>query len=300
MLLVIWGHLMPDNRCFFIATSPFKIPLFFAITGIILNYQKTIKKFYCDLFFKLIVPWLTLSLLPVFVISFSKDIHFFIDSLIKILTGENFWYLPACIIANSVFYHICQFKNLRKITIGALVICSIGFLLAYNSIGNLFMLNRALIAQLYIYIGFIFKELILSKEHKSLKINAGLILAYLILLFICFYFYPDKNIDVHLNKYYNIPVNLLMIFTGCFTILMTARNFNISFKWLSFIGQNTLVFYIWHWYSILVSKALINYFIPNQAPVLLCFISSILILSFCSIIINRYFPYLAGKSHKTR
>jgi len=37
MLLVIWGHIAKTERMFYVFTGPFKMPLFFAITGYVFN-----------------------------------------------------------------------------------------------------------------------------------------------------------------------------------------------------------------------------------------------------------------------
>lgn len=304
MLLVIYGHLLEDEIDFFIITSPFKIPLFFAITGFIFNPNKDNKLFYKDLVHKLIVPWLCLALFPPFCVSFQRGWAFFGDRFVNVIMGKSIWYMPACIIAEIIFYYINKIKD-KYLKIPAMIVCScIGFILAYCDIGNWFMFNRSMIAQFYLCIGFLFRDKIIDNGKyveiiSRRKIIISLTIVYFSLISVNYLCYSNMCIDVHNNYYCYIPVSLLSIFVGCNLIFCIFYFKQISWHWLSFIGKNTLVFYIWNNYANNISTIIVNSIYPNIEcskyfiSAIKLFIS-IIVLSICSLVIKKIIMIVSG------
>lgn len=71
-------------------------------------------------------------------------------------------------------------------------------------------------------------------------------------------FYPGQSLDIHVGCYYNLIMCILMIYIGCFTAFAAASKIKYYPKWLCYIGQNTLVIYIYHGYVLEIFKRIFN------------------------------------------
>ena len=95
MLFVIFGHQVHGMTPYYVFTSPIKIPLFFMITGYVFNDGRTSSRdFFKNLFLKLVIPWLCLTL-PFIIIKIPfRGINFFVDESYKLISGKTAWYMP--------------------------------------------------------------------------------------------------------------------------------------------------------------------------------------------------------------
>jgi fucose 4-O-acetylase-like acetyltransferase len=154
--------------------------------------------------------------------------------------------------------------------------------------------------QFYIVIGYCIrlKEDYLFENRKiALFIS---IIIYASLIWASMHFYPGKCLDVHLNKYYNIPICFLLIVTGCVGVFLFFKKLNISPRWLVYIGQNTFVIYMLHGYAINTLPKLLKYInvhsiVPLQFEALLRTVSGCIICCIIAMFINHYCPFVAGK-----
>ena len=252
MIMVIFGHTVPQWNEYFVFTSPIKIPLFFAITGYIFKDRDgDWKIFLKKLMQGIIIPWIFLSILPVAALSIVKmDLSGFVTKTIDILVGKDVWYMPACIVAEIIWFAILKYsRSSRLIYINAIGLFFIGLLLAQFKIFDFFMISRGFVAQLFLLIGYSFKEY----ESKRYKINMWGVLIFAGLYFcvgvISLLLYPSYSLDVHLNYYYNYIICFLMIISGNFLLFCVSSRANVRLHILEFIGKHSLIFYIWSGYA---------------------------------------------------
>ena len=299
ILFVLYGHLVQGWNDYFVFTSPIKIPLFFVITGYVFNHNRTNNKdFFVNLFIKLVVPWLLLSLLPELLLIPKNGVYSCITDVWGILLGKYFWYMPCCIIAEIIHFCILKLKNRNYIVVLSIMMAVFGYSTRNIAAFSYFMLNRAFFVQLFILVGYLLRDLKIDGNKKIIETvlycGAGV---YFLLGILTMIMYPGKSLDVHLFHYYNVLVCLLMIFLGCGILVELFKCRNVSNKVLSFIGQNTLVFYLLGGYAQgLCSKIFSRFFgliTPLSAIVVLLFMCAI--LSLASVIINHYFPFMVGK-----
>lgn len=253
MIFVIFGHSVPLWNEYFVFTSPIKIPLFFAITGYVFKDRGgSWKTFLKKLTQGIIIPWLVLSILPVAALSIMKmDVSVFLIETKNILIGQSVWYIPACIIAETLWFAVLKYsKNQRTVFMSASGLFLIGLILAQFDIFDLFMFSRGFVAQIFILIGYFFK---LCEPKKPRIIRKGYILLfaslYLCIGVISIYFYPGVSMDVHWNNYYNYIICFAMIFTGTLFLFALFSKIKCRLHILEFIGKHTLVFYIWSGYA---------------------------------------------------
>lgn len=308
MFFVILGHLIPGKTPYFVFTSPIKIPLFFMITGYVFNYNRTSTAgFFKNLFFKLIIPWLCLTVPFVFLTKPSNWASAVPTGLLNIVTGVVTWYLPCCIIAEVIWFFTC--KLLKKplfICLAACCISAAGFVLGYFGILDYATLNTAMIAQLYILFGYLYKTF----EQKIIGLSWLIILAltavYIGLGVVSLAAFPDTYLDIHNNYYYCYPLTLAMIMIGCFVIFTAADKLsrNGSFRipqLICFLGQTTIVYYLLHLRNNTLLNAILKFLSFHPSGALLVCIRLIFIYVMCGIeawIIIRFFPFILGRKRQ--
>ena len=85
--------------------------------------------------------------------------------------------------------------------LGALIVFALGIVAGYLNILNFAMINRAMLMQLFILSGYLYR---LHEKHfmrLSWVPVVALIAAYIAMGLISLRIWPSKNLDVHLNKY---------------------------------------------------------------------------------------------------
>lgn len=309
MILVVYGHRSSGWTEYFVFTSPIKIPLFFAVTGYVFNdangnFTVFIKK----LWRTIIVPWLVIACLPYLMASPIKGIGFLKENLISVLTGANYWYMPCCIAAEILWFWILKYvKPIWLVGLITGMTFAAGMAMYANSMLSVFMINRAMTAQVFLFIGRLLRKYEENIAHylNRVPVLIGGTAVYILLAVLTMRLYPGHCLDVHLCRYYNIPLCGAMIWIGIYVLaVLISRRITYHPRLLSLIGQHTLVIYLMHQYLLRVfEKGFFILHIPFNK-----FTNVFLTLFVClagaaiSLAINRFVPELMGKrrtrSHK--
>ena len=301
LLFVLYGHMVPELNNYFVFTSPVKIPLFFVITGYVFNRNRTeIKPFLINLFRKLIVPWIVLSLIPIIIQVPLKGIDFFTSYFCDLIAGRKIWYLPCCIIAEIIHFIIIKLIKRKELIVIASVICTAaGLFLSNRNIADYAMINRAFTVQGFIIIGYLIKQF----ETRLFSISNSLLvllwIVYLAMCAGCLFLYPGQSMDVHTNSYYNVIYCFAQVIAGSLSLFITAERISKFPRVLLFIGKNTLLFYIWSGtvQSLLFKAAsMLGITVKNNAVLsLAAMIPLCVCLGICAWLINKYLPVIVGK-----
>lgn len=307
MLFVIYGHLLEKSDysyIYYVFTSPIKIPLFFAISGYLLNENVNLVTFLRKILRGLVIPWLVLSVVPVFLVSILKGRAYLFSNIKAILSGISFWYMPCCILAEIMFYFVLKICNKKSIPVlgSSVVLSSLGVFFVNTGVLDLLMFNRALSTQLFLTMGYFIKKYDgeLDKVKKvHLYIGAGIYVAFGVL---SIFLFPGQNLDVHKGDYYNLPICLIMVILGCFLLFEIGKRLDFKNGILSFIGRNTLVYYMLASYPITVYNVLISKVGINLGDTYLsAIIKSIFVCCLCAVFalfINAIIPEAVGKKRK--
>lgn len=302
IVLVVWGHQIPESVLFFVLTSPFKMPLFFAISGYLFK-EKPIKVYTKSILSTLIFPWMILGLLPQLIICpLNGDSLGLITYLRDMISGEQLWFMPCFILSSILFYCIQRlFKSsLLRVVIVFIFFVS-GYVLAKNHVMDYAMVNIALTVQPYFLFGQFFRN---YESHidklligRRWLLFMGLIIIYVLSIIITLVFYPEKNLDIHVARFYNIPLCLILIFT-CLLFFFTFSRFVQNYaSWFTVVGRHTLVVYIWHPYAVsLVSGVILasSFTLPSFTTLFLKVVLSCTICTILSVLIGRYAPIVTG------
>lgn len=304
MILVVFGHSVPQKAWFFHVVTPLKIPMFFAITGYVFNdCDGKIGKFLKKILFRLVIPWISLGVILQIPALVTGGIGAFGRKCLGVLDGKLFWYMPCCIIAEIIwFFALKATKKWQYLTALSACLFAGGYLLNMYA-PELLIVNCALTCILYVSFGYAYKML----EEKIRKIKpcviAAFALLYIAVTTLSFLFNDKRSMDVHMIKYphlwYAIPTIALGIFV-MFSVFGRLRLDNE--KLFSSIGKNTLVIYLTHDTFLRVFALFLKFAglskmnIRIIGPLATVFaIAGTLILAK---IIDKFCPILSGKSKK--
>lgn len=309
ILLVIYGHCIEKASPYFVFTSPFKMPLFFAISGYVFRFSNGNDDgwwlFIKQLFRKVFIPWMILGMLPAVAMIPFKGFCNVLKTFLNLLSGESLWFMPCFFIGEIVWYIVLRgCKKPLWITIAAFICFAVGLLLYQAGWMNYAMFNRALAVQPFFLIGYLFQQY--ERQFVSIKWHWIIValLCYIGLCFLSMFLFPGKTLDVHLNKYYNIPYCILLIFLSCFLLFTAASKCNFYSSVMSFVGQNTLVIYIWHGIAIgilIKGMSLLGWSMPiNWWTALIKVIWACIVCGGSAIVLNRFFPEAIGKKRNSK
>lgn len=303
MLFVVYGHQVGGDKSawteFFVWTSPIKIPLFFIISGFVFTGEKkSIKEFSKHLFYRLVIPWIGLCIIPIICKVPFKGLEFLVESVIEILTGEIAWFMPCLIISQILFYILLKLiKNDYRLGAIAFSITCLGqFLRLHYPMCHIAMVDIALTMQFFLLLG-----KLMRKHQQWTKTNfilpVLLLFTYCLLAILSSYYYPNRCLDVHQGVYYNYFICLSMILIGNYVLFYFFSHIQKCFKPLILVGTNTLVIYLWHHiFANLVCKVFLILPIVIDfriSGIIITFISTV-VCCLLSILITKYIPLLNG------
>lgn len=283
--------------------GPIMMPLFFTISGYLFNDRSGNQKiFFINITRRIIIPWLVFAFVLMLPFTGLKD--FFLD-LYDVISGkELWWFMPAFIISEIIFFYICKFfKKLPGICVVVGVSVLLGAIMAYFDIGNFAMFNRAMIAQIFLLLGKlirVYKDKILNLKYYYVVLG---ILLYGLLGAVSMYVFPNQYMDVHLNMYYNIPICFSMIFIGCTTLFIIASKLKKVPKFIRFLGENTLICYIFHLQTFGVLFAvspIIGIEQYNWTGAIIRTVFAITLCCILALILNKFLPEVVGRRRKLK
>lgn len=310
MLIVMMWHISADCQnqwIYSLCTAPVMIPLFFAITGYIFNdCQGNQKEFLCKLSKYLVYPWLALAFLKGAVNATLRGSFDYLTEYIgNLFTGDNLWYFPCCIIAEIIFfYSLKKCKDSRMIIIQSLFLSVIGVLLSEFKMFNYLNISTAFISQFFIVLGYSLRDYDFRANKKEVVSCSVLYASFVIILAInllpppiaCYGVIP---MDVHRNYFYFAPMCTILIILGTFSIFGVSQFCSRFNKLLLFIGQNTIVFYVFHYDTLLPFNLIMQKLdlrVQSSWGYALAQLAwSIICCSLIAILFNKYMPQMVGK-----
>lgn len=307
ILFVIYGHQQKSAPFYFMFTSPVKVTMFFVISGYLFNYRSgNIRAFFKNLLLKIVLPWLILAIPQNLAREVVKGASAnYPGMLYRILSGEDFWYMPCCILAESIFFFVLKYARTPKyICITSAVLGAAGFIAAKLNILGFAGLNTALICQIFLLFGQMYRwyenRVQTHLQNKTGVKLAGITAVYIIMVMANRFLFSKSNMNVHSNQYGLIPLALLSIWVGCWLLFEITKRIRLP-RILCFIGQNTLFFYMYeqmfrsvfrHGFEILHLN-----FNGHLNSILIC-IPACAALCVAALVINRVFPFAVGKRRK--
>lgn len=252
MFLVVFGH-TSNNVIFNQALSPVKMPLFYFLSGFFLGFNKDFVSYLKGVAYRLVLPWFVFSLFPLWVVRYAVlgGLQEALGYIKSFLLGFEVWFIPSFMITQIlcyVLYH-CLKKNEVLVLISSAACFFLGIILKDVYFFDIWAINTALTGVFFATLGklfFMHKDLINSKYISKPIIVVAAFLIYILLVGVTISFYSGQIIDFHNVSYYNVPICLMLIFTGyiiCLYITSKLKS-NVFTKYVAIMGQNTLVIYL--------------------------------------------------------
>lgn len=316
--VMIWHFSVDVNGqwIYNVLTSSIMIPLFFVISGYVFNScEGNNRIFYSKLARYLVLPWLSLAIIKgITIATIRGSLDYLFEFLINLFTGDNLWYFPCCILAEIIHFYIIKVSkdNVKKLVVFTICLIIVGFFISQYSIFKYLNISTALICQMFLLTGRVFKiyETKLFRMVKSIYI-APLTIYVSICVILLFNILPppigcDSNyiMDIHHNFFYSIPICFIMILCSNFSIWSILMRMDNMPGILTFIGKNTIVFYVFH-YDTMLPLSIISSFIGielenNWISVIIKLLWAVIICIVISLFFNKFFPLLVGKRKYTK
>jgi len=330
IILVVLGHIEYISEELRAWISSFHMPLFFIISGMIIYYKREIDQDLKDLtkkkFMMIMIPYISFTIIYTFIdilnLYLGKiDIARFIKNILAGITfygSSVLWFLPALFLSEVGFIYIT--KKYKKIT--SIIIILIMALLAYFIqlvVSNYYSLNensllittlidfirvflRASIAMSFICVSYYTFHFFQDNESFSWKeLFIGII------FFIANLFLSQINgcVDFHFIILENIALFYTCAFLGSFGLILICKNCKY-FPQIGFFGRNSLIVMCTHvncyilYASILIAWQIDTLVTRAKSYV---FLFNIMIFTFLFeaiiiLLINRFFPFILGRSQK--
>ena len=303
MLLVIFGHLYKQRELFQFANAV-KIPLFFAISGYLLyGRTQSTKTYFLSMLKRVVIPWLILSLGFGLRFILTQGFAFYANYAVEVLIGIRAWYMICCIIAQTLFFFLIKLLGDGwKLCISVIAITAVVLLFGTKRVNEPFQVTTALISQSFLLMGYLLKKYEYKLRDVKFWMALGLLGAYVALVILGMFLFPKCSMDIHMDAYYNIPYCFLLIVVGCVALFLCAQKIKRFPRWLLFIGQNTLVFFMHATFWTDLAReglSLMKISLPKTWYGMLVLLTLCCIgCAFEAIILNKFFPEAAGKERK--
>ena len=305
IFFVVFGHQAYWCDNFFVITTPIKMPLFFAITGYLfkseaISFLAKLK----HLLYRVGIPWFALGLSPIIVACVWKGNFLRIGNyILDMISGKVLWFMPCFIISEIIFFLNLRLSKRKECLIAGICVseCIIGYILGVHHIADYAMINRALIAQLFMGVGYFFKQY----EKNLIKVPfILLLLLFFVGLSLSFLEYNLIGflVDVHMNQYPCFLVDMIVIVIECYFMFYLFCRINLGNKISAYVGRNTLlIFILAPYFSTAIYKLLILLHISITNSYILALAVTIFIImigSLLSEICAFYVPWVIGLKKK--
>lgn len=297
IVFVVFGHIFFGNNKISIWIYSFHIPLFFIISGYLLNYNvKPLKDSIIKKIKALLIPYISFSILNIicnYILSNfdMKSIKINIIDTISLGGIATLWFLVALFLGETIFLiGKKSFNKIRYEILFYMIIVSIVFILLKLTHGKtLVALVRGVVALFYINIGYYLYNII-----NKVQLNFFSILIISVVSFILSMI--NGKVDLWTLHFNNIFLYVFNAIIGSLNIIFISKKIRTS-NILKFFGENTLIIMATH-------QIMTQFFLESSLNIkynkfmILCLV---LIIEYPIIkIINKYLSFMLGKTISLR
>lgn len=180
----------------------------------------------------------------------------YLEMLKNFFVQEHFWtvwFLPCLVLVEVLYYGIHRFFGKKPVVFTAVsaLVCGFGLLRYRLGWGSLpWNLDIALVAQFFFHAGFLFRKAqpMLERFNQwklpvKLLAVGGLFGLNLATGLVCIRL-SGQSLDMSIGMYGNEIFTLVSAFLGILGAVALSQM--VSFRWLTWLGQNTMVIFGWH------------------------------------------------------
>ena len=300
IFLMVFGHSgIPKSISNYIWS--FHMPLFFIISGYLYNASKykSLISLLQKRIYTLIVPYIIFSILA-FIGMYPLDLAKW-EELYKGWEGYALWFIPVLftteVLFNYLLFILSKFNNNKQyvLEVIVLILALIGFILSKLEFHCFFKLEVTFFGVFFYGTGFISKRFL-----QNISMKKRIILPSLSLQIVIVQFMP--TIDMAFNKFGYFLPNTIIALWGTINVILMAKHIsvwddkNFIKDFLIWAGKNTLIIMGLSQVISVVIKSIWNTtYLPaiTNSIIRHCLLWTILYI--CSIIFNKYTPFLIGR-----
>lgn len=315
MILVMLSHMSISTQAGIIF-KPFFLSIFFVVSGYTFNIKSSFKEFIINKTRTLFIPAFLLACIQIIlscILTFTEQ-EPLKDQIIELMLqnggqGSKMWFVFALFVFSIFFYILTRYIENTN-----LFICFVtaGFLIClgynYSGIGDglFWYIHLAGIGCFYMAAGYLHR----IYEQYNLLNNKDILYISRILTVLCGIGYI-LFIGIHLWKWKEVQVSFRVFEAPIWlylaeSILGTVAVYLLlrilpGMKIIGFIGRNTLIYFAFHGKVQRIAEVVFNKLnVDGIIRIILILIIQFLVLAVVSIVVNKYFPFLAGKKYKQR
>lgn len=327
ILLVLIGHSEYPSTNLITWISSFHMPLFFVLSGILFAHTgagtKNFKYFFKKKCTSILIPYAAFSVLSILASaildsgSFPEYLWVSLLQTVSLSGISVLWFLPTLFLSETAFHFIRQHTSSKGTAITTTIILLLSicgnelyhrYYIVSDTYGSLFISYviavwiRTGIAITFLAIGFF-----LHRAWSSQKLTAGiyLLLSAGFLLLNIFLGFRNGGVDLNQLVFHNYLLYYLAALCGSMFILCLC-NALPALPPLTYMGQNSLIIMATHMNCRFLGACflvadLVLQLLPQGGLFVYYLVVAICmaLLEVCAItIINRFFPFLAGKPKK--
>jgi fucose 4-O-acetylase-like acetyltransferase len=316
IMFVMLSHLESRTELLYLFYTPFALKVFFFLAGYVHRQPVSFKEMLIKKVKGLIVPWFILSnvlLTMSAVVSFKKDRNIINDILWNLVQirphGDVMWFVPALFVAFIPFYFIIKYFDKKRAIIVSLILALASELYMIFMPGELFFWGNATLpwhleymfrAAFWMVLGYYYR---LDFEYVLEKYNTTINLIIIAIVYLIMVYSPLQFSGQVLDMLYSYVKSAI----GVTLIIMICKRVRTN-KYIAYVGGNTLIYFAFHGklYSVIehvlraVSENAYIACLSNVISSSLLAIVITIVMSFVLIIpsyvINRWFPWVLGRS----
>lgn len=315
MVLVMLSHMSISTQAGIIF-KPFFLSIFFVVSGYTFNIKGSFKEFIINKTRTLFIPAFLLACIQIIfscILTFTEQ-EPLKDQVIELMLqnggqGSKMWFVFALFVFSIFFYIITRYIENTGLFI-CFVTAAFFICLAYNYYGGShsfpWYIHLVGIGCFYMAAGYIHRVY----EQYNLLNNKDIFYRGRILTVFCSIGYI-LLIGIHLWKWKEVQVSFRVFeapiwlylaesILGTLAVYLLLRILP-GIKIVGFIGKNTLIYFAFHGKVQRIAEVVFNKLnVDGIIRIILVLIIQCLVLAAISILVNKYFPFLAGKKYEPR
>lgn len=315
MLLVVMSHsAWPEG--YDILFSPIFLTGFFFVSGYTYNDKLCFRDFLLARFRTLVIPIILLGVINAILanIADGKPIWERLCGLILQRAGQwdDLWFVSCLFTVEVIYYMLSSLTHkpiLRLILSFIVSICGYIYMSICHDTPLPWHIDNACVLLPFFCVGEVIRKysrLNLILEYIKSEKGYATIFAIWMLYVLTVIVGDNVSVNIHLREYGKYPIFMLNALIGVVALFVSAvglERFSMGVipKSLTYIGQNTLVYYAFQFKAIRLVQIIfsaIGLSIASYIGNILGCILVCLILIFPAYIIKRYFPWILGRWYK--
>lgn len=317
MYTVIIGHIEYAPNILKVFLNPLLITTFFFTAGITFSNKLSFKDFLTKKVKTILLPWFVFGMFNIFltqIMTFTEQesLSEQIKGLFLQVRGKNdgLWFFTCMFCCLILFYFITKYIKNEWLQF---VICALGlaFTLVYDKTGlepipwHVHIWGSGVF---FMYLGYTYKKYIMGRETEekffSKRLFIPTIVVYFCLDIVFQILYPDDTLNMYHGDRF-LVFYFVLVFLAVWWAICLSKILENS-RLLKYSGQNSLMYFAFHGKpKRILSVIIMKLGLVKESNVFFCTIFTLieagvlfaLLIIPCEIV-NRYMPFLLGKSRK--